>query len=186
MNSPNHLHHREKAAEDGLLYLGWVVAHRARPLERLLERYAIQMPIQPTDQVLTQALLLALAEKGKAFRRDLSMLAGNDSFYDHFSGDSPSMPGVTVGADPVSAIAGAVGSIANVVGFAQQKKNLEKQGRQASLKALLNHRSQVMQPTTAVPAQTDTAKMVIAGFGILLLGVLATYLNKQGKLPALG
>jgi hypothetical protein len=111
-------------AKSALTLVGKAIAERPLELRRLLARYRIIVGNGKEDQTLAEAVLYGLQLGDRNFQQELSaMLSGSE---DNF----------------VGAIAGAVGSIANVVGGAQQSKAMKEQTRNESLATILAYKAQ--------------------------------------------
>ena len=160
---------KPKTSQDGLWYLGALIATKPKSLIRLLHAYGYPVPKGATDRILIQHTLRALKEQKRAFSLAIGrLLVGSEDHFTGKGGGSKSggeLPGITVGADPVSAVAGAVSSIANLVGFSQNQKQQDKQLRQQTLQHLLL-RQQAPPPPTA-PAATPNYTWL--GVGVLVL-----------------
>ena len=165
------LHTTEVAA---LRLLGTLVAQAPEALQTLLEDYETGLPTAPTATELTDATLTAIEQSGPPFHRRLARLlldqvVAEDAYSEGGGG------GVTVGADPVSAIAGAVGSIFNVAGGLLGKKERKRAARRESMRSTMNYFQQreadQRQARLAVHAQTQRSK-TIETVGILLLVAL--------------
>jgi len=130
--------------------IGEAIASKPKKIRKILEKHKIKYPDKKSEKKTISAVLFAIKTKGKLFHKDLARILAEDKIFssdeDSFNlqsllggtNETPAGSGITVGADPVSAIAGAVGSIANVVGNSQKKKILEKQARSQMFSSLLS------------------------------------------------
>ncbi len=135
----------------------FIVDHQQQ-VRRLLASYGIQVAPSSNGKQLTHQVLWAIETKGKSFHRALAKelyqhMGRPTSTEDSFnvgamlSGQGTSTPerensGITIGADPVSAIAGAVGSIASLFGNKQKKKLLKMQANSHTLQTMLAYKAQ--------------------------------------------
>ncbi|UII32185.1 hypothetical protein LVD17_28270 [Fulvivirga ulvae] len=137
--------------------LGIALANEPLQLKGLLKKYGFTVREPSTYQTLTDAVIAAMAKNNKAFAFDLARLIarqvvpeGVDGF-DSFGAAGGG--GVTVGTDPISAIAGAIGSVANLFGNAQQKKMMKKQAGAQTMNTLFAFKAQQEQQAAAMQAE---------------------------------
>ncbi len=156
-----------------LKLLGTLIAHSPKLLVALLLDFRVDVPEEATSSELTELTMIQIERNDAAFNRKLAklMLKEVTGTEDAFDGGG----GVTVGADPVSAIAGAVGSIFNVAGGLIGKKERKKAARRESMRSTMmlfqQREDQQRQAQLAVHAQTLRSK-TIETVGILLLVAL--------------
>lgn len=173
------LRKRRANSQEGLWHLGFLVGTQRAAVMHLLRYYRLPIPPQASDAALIEQLLKGVSLRGPEFHWDLAEMV--EAYYpteDSYLGKggskslpaSPALPGIQVGADPVSAIAGAIGSVANVVSFAQQRKNNDKLAQQQRFAALLNHSVPSPAPPPTVPPPTAAAPPAV-DHRILLLGM---------------
>ena len=117
-------------------------------------------------------VVLEMLEKGgEDFVQDLVKLLAGES---NFTGDGPQL---TVGADPVSAVAGAIGSLAELAKTAVNRKQVKRQAQAATLAALLDARRMpvaISRPSAPPkPTRKSPLPWIVLGGGLLALGVLA-------------
>ncbi|MCB9448685.1 MAG: hypothetical protein H6585_10110 [Flavobacteriales bacterium] len=179
-----------------LALIGVLIAESPEKVKRFLNAYGIQTSEKPKPDELSNKILYAIGKNSKQFNYELARLItrqvipidGQDSFdFSAFNGDEGGGPNVTVGVDPVSAIAGAVGSIASLFGNAQKKKMAKDQARSMTLQSLFAYKQQ--QEQAKASAQQGNRQMmlvkVIGGMALLaLLGWLVFRYFIQQKQPA--
>ena len=124
--------------------LGRLLVKKPREVQSLLQEHGSGLSSNPSEAQLAKALMDGISSGNTQFHFWLSKLLIGD--YDSFN------PGnVNVGTDPVSAIAGALGSIANVIGNAQQKKQRKQDAQNEMLRNILAYKA-----AQAAPAQTQS------------------------------
>lgn len=171
--------------------LGIVVADQPDKLKTLLFKYGVNIESNPSQSELTEAVIYAISKNDKQFNIDLAKIfAGqiipdeNDTFNTGDLAGAAQGTKVTVGADPVSAIAGAIGSIFSFAGSLSNRKNLKNQARQQSMQSMMLFQSQKDQAASKVQSDSNKAK-VIKIVGILavvaLLGGLFIWKMNKGK-----
>ncbi len=164
---------REQAK--GLELIGQLISSERDQLIRLLESYGWSLDPAISAKTLTGAILETLEHAGKAFSKDLTGLLNPESNF------SPPQQGVRSGAGPISAISGAIGSVANLVQSLTNRKEIKRQAQSATLTALLQART----PKRIVYSTPQPKRKVwpwIVG-GVFLLGsaALFIYLNSQSQ-----
>lgn len=138
--------------------LGVVLANEPLQLKGLLKKYGYTVSEPASYKTLTDAVIEAMATNNKSFAYDLARLIarqvvpdGVDGF-DNF-GEAAGGGGVTVGTDPISAIAGAIGSVANLFGNAQKKKMMKKQAGAQTMNTIFAYKAQQEQQAAAMQAE---------------------------------
>ena len=140
--------------------LGVVIADHPDKVNRLLAKYQIKVDQPSNPKEITSKVLHAIEQDNKRFNQDIAKLimAKVDDDFDSFT-------------DPISAVTGAVGSIANIFGNKQQQKMMKEQARSQTLSAMLAYRSRQAEMAAASKAQEQkhTNKMAM----IKTVGVIA-------------
>jgi len=175
-----------------LALLGQHIATRPSEIKNLLKRYQVSISKNSDGQALMNHLFLAIETQGKSFHHALAQLLHKkwEPKEDAFnmgallgkggaaaaSAAPAQNSGITVGSDPVSAIAGAIGSVANIFGNHQNRKTLKMQARSKTLQSMMNYKTQKEQQVASKAAsvnaqltQEKTIKMagIAAAIGIL-------------------
>ena len=157
----------------GMELIGKLISTERAFLINLLESYGWSLDPNVSAKTLTGIVLETLEHKGAEFVNELIQRFDLES---HFTGtNSP----VQLGADPISAVAGAIGSVANLVQTATNRKQIKKQAQAATLTALLHARTP-QQIIYSPPRPKRKVWPWIIG-GIVLLGSIGTfiYFNSQ-------
>lgn len=128
------------AEKAGFHLIGKAVADHRPELLQLLFRWGWQFKPDEPAKHLVGAVLETLQSDDGRFQAEFSRMLAAES---NFTGDK-----IAIGADPVSAIAGAVGAVANLAGTAVNRKMVRKAARTATLNAML-------QADAPVPVQTQ-------------------------------
>lgn len=153
--------------------IGNFVQTQPRKLKWFLRSWGVLIPREADHEELFDVVVDALSEKRPEFSRQLVELIlwkPSDAFL-------PEDSQVNIGADPVSAIAGAVGSIADLIRASKQKKTLAEQSRNALLQQVLAGRNSASQPPTAPAKRAKGWKRYLPTISIAGLGlVLALFL----------
>ncbi|MDN5201231.1 hypothetical protein QQ008_07655 [Fulvivirgaceae bacterium BMA10] len=161
---------------------------------QLLLKYDIPISKNSNGKDLTNKVFIAIEKAGKHFHNELAKRLyakikpkeQEDSF-DFRSlqggGTSGGNGGVTIGADPVSAIAGAVGSIANLFGNKQRKKIMKDQARSQTLQTMLAYKAQkeaqVAYKQAAKVSQVNKEKLLKMVGGTAVIGIAGWFFLKQ-------
>lgn len=155
----------------GLDMIGRTIASNRSGLLDLLRETGWKIDPGIDPQTLPGIILESLEKGGQRFETELVRLISAES---SFTGGAGSM---NIGADPVSAVAGAVGSVADLVRSVSNRKQLKRQAQAATFQALL----QPPNPTVTAPVFTASAPSQkrplwpwLLGGGIILLGGLFT------------
>ena len=175
--------------------LGIVVADQPNKLKTLLYKYGVNVDPKPSSSQLTEAVIYAISKNDKQFNTDLAKIFAkqiipdeNDTFNTGDLAGAAKDTNVTVGSDPVSAIAGAIGSIFSFAGSLSNQKNLKNQARQQSMQSMMLFQSQKDQAASKIQSDSNKAK-VIKIVGILavvaLLGGLFIWKMNKGKAVAI-
>jgi len=161
-----------------LSLLGIAISNEPLRIKRLLENYGIQVKAQPTPQELINKTLFLIEQNNKAFNYDLAELLTRQVIPDNYDGfNAQDVAGatdganVTVGSDPVSAIAGAIGSIASIFGNVQQKKMLKEQAKSQTMSSILAYKAQQEQSVNE-SRRAANKNAIIMTVGILALAAL--------------
>lgn len=160
--------------------LGVVIADHPEKVRKLLRDFGIETREKPTSRELTAKVLYGIEKKGEKFKLELAkVIAGKlpkPDNYDSFSAEDAAgmMDGanVTVGSDPVSAIAGAISTIGSLFGNAQKKKLMKQQASSQTLSTMLAYKAQQEQIAAqqAAQAKAHASKMAwLKGVGILVV-----------------
>ncbi len=134
-----------------LQLIGMAVIDRPGELGQLLKKHGFSEQGTESGKRLAAKLLNAVLYGDGTFHKELAatlaVQAFQDEAFDNFDFNKI-LGGTTIGGgggtpmDPVSAIAAAVGSVANVVNGAQQKKALQQQARAQTFTGMLGYRAQ--------------------------------------------
>ncbi len=174
---------------------GIVIVDQPEKLKSLLAAHGIDVPENPKGSELTEAVIYAISQNNKAFNKQLAELLvdqvvpdENDSFNTKDLAGATKGSNVTVGADPVSAIAGAIGSIFSFAGNLSNRKAQKNQARRASIQSMMMMQNQqeqmVVNQQMQANANANRAKMIkIAGvIGLIaLLGALFIWQMHKNK-----
>ena len=175
--------------------LGIIVADKPNKLKALLFKYGVNIESNPSQSELTEAVIYTISKNDNLFNIELAKIfAGqiipdqNDTFNSKDLANVAQGTQVTVGSDPVSAIAGAIGSIFSLANSLSNRKSLKKQARQQSLQSMILFQAQKDQ--TAATVQSDSNKeQVIKIVGILalitLLGGFFLWVRNKDKAVAI-
>ena len=124
--------------------IGIAIADQPKKVQSLLAKYGINVPQKPKGSELTEAVIYAISQNDKSFNKQLAELLINQVVSDGYDSFSPKefsgaadKPNVVVGADPVSAISGAIGSIFSLAGSFANRKAQKKQARRESMMSLM-------------------------------------------------
>lgn len=173
--------------------LGVVIADHPEKMRKLLRQFGIETRDKPTAKELTAKVLYGIEKRGEKFNLALAkIIAGKlpkPDNYDSFNtGDAAGAvdgANITVGSDPVSAIAGAIGSIASIFGNIQRKKQMKQEASSKTLSTMLAYKAQQEQIVADKAAQqrTEANKMAwLKGVGILVtVGLVGWVLVKQAN-----
>lgn len=186
--------------------LALYIADEPDRVARLLNEFGYTLSKNLTGKELTNKVFLAIEKQGRPFHLALARLlstkikptpANEADQEDGFdlgpllsgaagagtSSGTSAGGGITVGADPVSAIAGAVGSIANLFGNKQRQKILKDQARSQTLQTMLAYKAQKEAETASrQAAQVSRAKqeqLIKLVGGIAVVGVVGWLLLRQ-------
>lgn len=175
--------------------LGLVIVNQPLEVIELLSKYGSSINRQSSDQEIVGAVLTMLKEENRQFNYDLAALlvqaaattgeSLEENNYAPFSGDA----GVNIGLDPVSAVAGAVGSIANLLGHSRQKKLIQQQAQAQTLSKIIayktqQHELQAKQKKKAFSIINNVNMLKIAGV-LTLSALLLWWLFKEWPLSPL-
>lgn len=159
--------HISTTAKTLLDVLGQHIAKHPKELHLLLIKHGVKTKKGYPEDLL-KAVFYGIENKGKAFHQALAkaLYVQEVTQEDAFNMDSlmgkgaEAVPaqnsGITVGSDPVSAIAGAIGSVANIFGNHQNRKTLKMQARSKTLQSMLAYKTQQEQQTAAKQAANQT------------------------------
>ena len=156
----------------GLQFIGQVVVEHRNGLLELLRKQGWKLEPGIGARTLTGVVLESLEKGGEDFQRELVGLLAGES---NFTGEAPQ---VNVGADPVSAVAGAVGSIAELVRSVSNRKQLRREAQAATLQTLLQPAvpsSGVVYPPVAPRRKRPIWPWSLGGGITLAGGLLALY-----------
>ena len=173
--------------------LGVAIANDPLAIKSLLQKFGITTAEKPSAKELTDKVMAAIEKGNQKFAVALAkLLAGQviPEGFDHFAGlggGDMGGGGITVGSDPISAIAGAIGSVANLFGNAQKKKLMKQQASSQTMSTLLAYKAQkekeVADAAAASQAQAKQMAM-IKTIGLLAIATLVGWFflrsfNKQ-------
>lgn len=138
--------------------IGAILAEKPIQLFQLLQKHGFEVGSKMSHQELGSLVISVIAEQNQEFNYDLAQLiihqeSEYDTFFKKASG-SQSSP-INVGADPVSAVAGAIGSIFSFAGSLQNQKAQKKQARKETLFGMMNS---INQKEEAQRASVESAK----------------------------
>ena len=178
----------------------YIADHPGR-VRQLLSKFNIPVTKNSNGKDLTNKVFLAIEKGGKPFHIELAKLLyakvkpveQEDSFDfgallggaagGGASGVGGGGGGVTIGADPVSAIAGAVGSIANLFGNKQRKKMMKDQARSQTLQTMLAYKAQreaqAASKEAVVVSQVNKEKLLKMVGGAAAIGIAGWFFLKQ-------
>lgn len=127
--------------------LGILMVKHPRKVKALLSKYGKAVHPRFTVKETVHAVVDLLKQDIQAFNYDLAELLvnviseiddkGSPNGYANFEGESA----VNIGLDPVSAVAGAVGSIAKLLGQSKQKKLLQQQAKALTLSKIIAYKT---------------------------------------------
>lgn len=163
--------------------LGVVIADHPEKVRKLLRDFGIETREKPTSRELTAKVFYGIEKQGKRFSVELAKVIADklpkpvnyDSFNAEDAAGAVEGANITVGSDPVSAIAGAIGSIASIFGNAQKKKLMKQQASSQTLSTMLAYKAQQEQIAANKIAQekAHANKMAwLKGVGILVVAGL--------------
>lgn len=121
-----------------LAYLGILIAEYPDQIERLLKVHDVDLPKRLNEDALIHQVLYEIGLYDPAFRQDLAQLIHhyfNPGSNDAYTGNAG------IPTDPISAIAGALGSIGNVFSQAQKNKLYKQEARAQTYSNLLAYQS---------------------------------------------
>lgn len=167
-------------AKQVLAYLSILIAERPESIKDLLKAHDVDLAAGWNDKELIDQVLYEVELNDPAFRTDLAQLINHyfqPSSSDAFTGGG----GFPV--DPISAIAGALGSIGNVFSKAQQNKLFKQEARAQTYSNLLAYQSMKRQLAAEQQAReqshkTKTGLLQIAGV-IVVAGIGLWFLLKR-------
>ena len=144
-----------------------VVATEREGLIQLLTDLGWLIPSNTSDRMLTGIVLESLEQNTENTTAQLT----------HLLQPMSNFTGPQIGVDPVSAIAGAIGSVANLVRSATNRKQVKQQAQAATLAALIQART----PQVIFPGPPRRVVWPWIVGGVLLLGSIALVilLNSQ-------
>ena len=169
--------------------IGLAAADQPKPLVRLLTQFGVKLPENPKAATLIDALIDSMGKQNESFNHKLAQILGNQVIPDAYDGfntkDLAGAAHVTVGADPVSAIAGAIGTVFSFAGNLTNRKALKSQARKESMSSLIQMQQQQAQliASRQEQAQKQAQKeqlMKLFGF-IALAAVIGGIIWWQGK-----
>ena len=166
-------HQEAEFTEDANLafeLLGALIETKPEAVATLLHQHNIVVSKQPGPKELTRKLLYLIEHSNASTRWQIAKAIANilpQQEYENFNQSNAEGPNLTVGADPVSAIAGAIGSIANVVNHAQNKKQLQRQASANTLNALFAFRASQQPATPSPPSNRPRWVLPLVGLGVL-------------------
>lgn len=163
-----------------LAYLSILIAERPESIQGLLKAHDIDLAAGWNDKELIDQVLHEIELNDLAFRTDLAQLI-NHYFQSNSSDAFTGSGGIPV--DPISAVAGALGSIGNIFSQAQQNKLYKKEARAQTYSNLLAYQSMKRQLAAEQQAReqshkTKTVSFQIAGV-ILVAGIGLWFLIKR-------
>ncbi len=175
--------------------IGMTLIDRPDEIKKLLLQFGFELPKKPKRSELTDIIIQAILERNQAFNISLAEILANqkipdnhDKFKKEDVASAAKATNVTVGADPVSAIAGAIGSIFSFAGNIANKKTLKEQARKESFLSMLkmqNENKKVIQK----PKSIMEDKRIIIGVGIVSLitvgGLIFWNMKKKSKIQSL-
>ena len=165
------------AEKAGFHLIGKAVADHRPELLQLLFRWGWQFKADEPAKHLVGAVLETLQSDDGRFHAEFSRMLAAES---NFTGDK-----IAIGADPVSAIAGAVGAVANLAGTAVNRKMVKKAARTATLNAMLQADSQVSAQTQVQPRRENNNRNKkpiwpwLVGAAVLLGGIGLFFLTRS-------
>lgn len=148
----------EKAA----LLMGNLIGGQPETVIWFLEGWGIEPPEEASEKMLAGLLLQGIAEKRAEFRQQLAEMLVWGWDEDAFLGGEQA-PELNLGADPVSAIAGAVGSIANLIGQKGRRKANAEQARTDLLGQILERRNAPIIPQSPPRRKSGASALLICG-----------------------
>ena len=165
-----------KEQQLGLNLIGQLISQDRDYLISLLKRYGWALDPRISAKTLTGVILETLEYAGDTFGKELTTRLLGES---NFTGNKPQ---VNVGADPISAIAGAIGSVASLVQSATNRKQIKQQAQAATLTALIQARTPQQIVYSPPPSRRRKIWPWIVG-AVLLFGSagLLYYFNSQSK-----
>ncbi len=178
--------------------VGIAIANEPERLITLLADYGVDVPEKPKGSELTDAIIYAVGKNSETFNQELAALLAdqvvpdeNDSFNTKDLAGAAEGTNVTVGSDPVSAIAGAIGSIFSFAGNLANRKSQKNQARKESMMSIMMMQNQQEQLTKQQQMQansnttrTNIIKIVgVIGLIALLGGLFIWQMNKSKSAP---
>lgn len=167
-------------AKQVLAYLGILIAEYPDQIERLLKIHDVDLPKSLNENALIQQVLYEVGLNDPAFRQDLAQLINH-----YFNpGSSDSFTGTAgIPTDPISAIAGALGSIGNVFSQAQKNKLYKQEARTQTYSNLLAYQNMKRQLAAEERAREQAHKskkvlLQVAGL-VVVAGISLWFLLKR-------
>ena len=144
-----------------------VGANEGEGLIHVLTELGWLIPSNTSERILTGIVLESLERNPEATISQLT----------HLLQPMSNFTGPQIGVGPVSAIAGAIGSVANLVQTATNRKQVKRQAQAATLAALIQART----PQVIFPGPPLRRMWPWIGGGVLILGSIALviFLNSQ-------
>lgn len=185
-----------KSENQALHKLGRAIIEQPKALQKLLQSYGYRISLHDTEDAIIEDVISIIAGESSAFHLALSTLITKDH-EDQFNlgevlGKPSGQGGVTIGADPVSAVAGAIGSIANLVGSAKQHKLAQRQASAQTLNAMLAYQSQqaalqqqrqqqMLQAKVQQNKATQQKQLLKILGAVVVIGMVAIFLMRDHK-----
>jgi hypothetical protein len=175
------------SALDTLQQMGHLMAKNPHKIHGLLNSNGFSVSSGTTQDEQIEILLYLIGLNDPLFNRKLAYLMAEEKHnYDSFNlkdlGGAVKDSNITVGADPVSAIAGAVGSLANIVGNVQNRDLMKKQASAQTLSAIMAYKaSQVPPPKQKEEGKNNMTLIIGIGLGVLVIVILIVWSSGQGS-----
>lgn len=169
-----------------LKLLGIVIAERPAEVKKLLEKHRITVSAKPQAAELTAKVMLGIEKGGGPFHTDLAgLLSGKLEDDQYFSFDPIS----------ISAISGAIGSIASVFGAGQQRKLAQQQASAQTMDSIMQYKAaqemaQQMAEQRAIEQQSANEQaeknrkfqlQVAGGLGLLAVVGFLIYTSRKAQ-----
>lgn len=176
--------------------VGIAIADQPKKLKSLLAKYGIDVPEKPKGAELIEAAIYAISQNNEAFNKQLAGLLAkqvvpdeSDSFNTKDLARAAEGANVTVGSDPISAIAGAIGSIFSFAGNLSNRKAQKEQARKESMLSIMmmNNQQEQMAANQQMQANASKARLIkmvgIIGLIALLGGFFIWQMSKGKAVP---
>jgi hypothetical protein len=179
--------------------VGMAIADQPEKLKMLLAKYGVDVPEKPKGSELTDATIYSMGENNPKFNHELAMILVSQIIpdnYDSFKGKD--LLGGAMSGNPVSSIAGAIGSIFDFAGGLTNRKAKKDQARRESMMSIMmmddqesqraaNQQALLIQQQMKTTAGVNKMKIIkvvgVIGLVALLGGLYFWKMNKNKLVP---